>query len=71
MVTMVRPRCLCKTEMTFLMDNMVHRIWQCPQCKTLLHESKVEGQNLPGLATDRTWHVAVARLATGWSLTIK
>ncbi len=71
MVTMVRPSCLCRTEMTFMMDNMVHQTWQCPQCRTLLHESKVEGQNLPGRTTDRAWYVAVDRLAKGWSLAVK
>ena len=55
---MDKPTCLCGEEMTFLMDNKVKVIWECPNCGRLLLR--------PYNADWQVWYVPEAGLKEGW-----
>ena len=55
-----KPTCICREEMTFLMDNKKSEIWQCQSCHRILLRSKV--------SIAQVWYVPEARLEGDWQL---
>ena len=55
---MDKPTCLCGEEMTFLMDNKRHVIWECQNCGRLLLR--------PNYADCQRWYFPEEGLKEGW-----